>query len=389
MLSIYAHIPFCLKKCDYCDFFSVPTDRKEVPADEYSKTARRHLDAEVSRFGLEGREVRTVYFGGGTPSLMPPSFFEKILNGISEKFSLAEDAEISCEVNPATTDSKWFAEVKRVGVNRISLGIQSFQPELLANLGRIHSPEDAMRAIAEAEDSGFRSVGLDLIFGIPGETMSNLEDDLKIAMTFQPQHLSIYQLTLEDETPLKRKIGESVLSPVSEDNVLKQMRIALRMSERGGWKRYEISNFAKQGFECRHNLNYWNYGEYLGLGAGATSFIHFPDERMFGRRWTQVRNVEDYMAGSHRLRESEDLDVKIAMGEFCFMGLRTTGGIEQKKFEKLFGVEFNQVYGKACQELIRGGLLSDDGNRLRLTDRGIELSNQVFESFVAIAWQKT
>lgn len=382
MLGIYIHIPFCVRKCDYCDFYSIPIERSGVPVGGYLSAVERQLGRDVKNLNLEGRRVESVYFGGGTPSLMPPHFFKEILDGIDRRFSVADDVEISCEANPATADSDWLKKIKLVGVTRISIGIQSFHPRLLSNLGRIHTSDDGMRFIAEAEDAGFGAVGLDLMFGIPGESVSDLEEDVKIAMTFQPQHLSVYQLTLEDETPLKRKFEESILDPVSEGDALRQMRVAARMLGRGGWGRYEISNFARPGFECRHNVNYWTYGEYLGLGAGATSFVRTEGKGSFGKRWTETKDIQSYLSGAQGVLESEEIAGDTAMSEFCFLGLRMTGGIGRDEFEKLFGVEFDRIYARACEGLVLDGLLSDDGRRLKLTERGLELSNLVFEKFI-------
>lgn len=373
MFGIYVHIPFCLKKCDYCDFFSVPCERESVPEREYLEAVVRHLSREVDAGGLAGREVSSVYFGGGTPSLMSPDFFDSLLKSLRTKFKLPGDVEISCEVNPKTADASWFDGARRAGITRISIGVQSFNDGLLSALGRVHTAEDAMRAVAEAQDAGFDSVGVDLMFGIPGETIPMLEDDVRTAMTFQPRHISAYQLTLEEGTPLAKKYGGT--HPVSDDELLEQMRIASRMIGRGGWRRYEISNFAKPGSQCRHNMNYWRYGEYLGLGAGATSFVA-------GRRWTQVKDVKMYVEGRGELAESEAIGVKTAMAEFCFLGLRTTDGIDAGDFENRFGRKFDEVYGDVSRGLVREGLVIRSEGRIMLSPRGVELSNQVFERFL-------
>ena len=380
MLSIYVHIPFCLKKCAYCDFYSVEKRPSDIPCDEYLASLKKQLDEDLKRFELGGREVTSIYFGGGTPSMMSPEFFNSILSEIGGLFRLNSDVEISCEVNPASVDLRWFEGAKKAGINRVTIGVQSFDDHLLKILGRIHDSEDAMRCIAESQESGFSNVGLDIIYGIPGEGMDKLEDDLKTAMTFQPTHVSAYALTVEDDTPLAKRIddGESALPP--DEKIVKQMRLVTRMLGRVGWKRYEISNFAKPGFESRHNINYWRYGEYLGLGAGATSFMRGGGK--YGERWTIARDLESYLGGELKYVEDETLSREDAMFEFCFMGLRSVGGIDKPRFEELFDVSFDDRYGAVIEEIVGASLAFDDSRFLRLSDRGFELSNQVFQMFI-------
>ncbi|MBT3180932.1 MAG: radical SAM family heme chaperone HemW [Deltaproteobacteria bacterium] len=383
MFSIYVHIPFCLKKCDYCDFYSIAASDEGVPEQSYLKACIDQLQREVKEKGLNGRTISSVYFGGGTPSIFSSSFFERFLEEIYKNFTVEDDVEISCEVNPATADAKWFAEMKDVGVTRISLGVQSFNSNLLQSLGRIHSADDAMRAIAEAQDADFKSVSLDLIYAIPGEAVSELEDDIRTAMTFQPEHISAYQLTPEEGTLLKKRVDESEIELLSDSEILKQMAIVSRMLDRVGWRKYEISNYAKPGFECRHNVNYWRYGEYLGVGSGATSFIR-SGENTFGRRYTQARDVMRYIDGSLELDDDECIDEKTAMSEFMFMGLRTLDGIDTQRFSKVFNRDLADIYGRVVKELIDDRLIHemDGGGNLRLTPKGVEISNYVFTKFM-------
>ncbi|MFA4874500.1 MAG: radical SAM family heme chaperone HemW [bacterium] len=437
MLGIYIHIPFCVRKCDYCDFYSIPVEPGLAPQEQYLQAVIAQLELDVEALRLEGRQVTSVYFGGGTPSIMKAEFFSSLLNALSRHFKFSADVEVSCEVNPATADARWFRNARSSGITRCSIGVQSFQERLLRGLGRIHTADDAMRAIAEAQDAGFDSVGMDLMYAMPGETMGELEEDVRTAMTFQPNHISAYQLTIEEGTPMHEKYisgpGTGNLEPGkdnpgprslvpgpdvdSEDDQLQQMRTVGRMLGRSGWPRYEISNFAKPGFECRHNLNYWRYGEYLGLGAGATSFVlkktcdraivrscvsttervascepeifndrtNAPTHQrtIFARRWTQARDVNAYIEGSADLAESEELDARTAMGEYCFLGLRTTEGISAATFEGLFHESFEAVFGGVCESLKKDGLILRTIDRIALTQRGLELSNMVFEKFIS------
>lgn len=372
MLGIYVHIPFCVSKCWYCDFFSVPRERGEIPHRAYLKAIIRQLKQDAAAFGLKGRHVSTVYFGGGTPSLMPPGFFADCLGALGQIFSLDANAEISSEVNPATVDTKWFHAVQRAGVTRVSIGAQSFNDRSLRSLGRIHSAGGAICTVTKAQGAGFKNVSIDIMYAIHGESASELEGDLCTAMGLRPEHISAYQLTTEGA-----KASQS-----DEEDQLRQMRLVSGLLTDGGWPRYEISNFARQGFECRHNLNYWRYGEYLGLGAGATSFLRTDSQGKFGRRYTQIRDVAGYMAQTGRLEEDEVIILHTAMAEFCFLGLRTRGGISKGSFKNQFGMDFDGIYGDVCASVCDDGLIEQNGDYLLLTEKGIELSNQVFAEFI-------
>ncbi len=409
MFSIYIHIPFCAAKCAYCDFFSLPTRPDQIPQDDYLRALTRQLNDAVAHGVLDDREAGSIYIGGGTPSVIKSAWYAQLLDAVRARCRVASDVEITCEANPATAGAQWFSEMAGHGVTRISLGVQSFRDAALAALGRVHTADDAQRAIAEAQDAGFSAVSVDLMFGLPHETMKDLEHDLRTAMTFQPQHISAYQLTIEAGTPLAvcRAQDPLKLGLPSDDEVLKQLRVVRRMLTSGGWEPYEISNFAKKGYACRHNLNYWRYGEYLGLGAGATSFMHQPPPLCKGRkggvedniylphplltkegsssvasRWTMTRDLARYLADPTATDEHEELSPRTAQGEFCFMGLRTREGIARDAFVRRFGVSLDDVFPGTIGALIAEGLMTDVGGRLVLTPKGIELSNTVFARFV-------
>ncbi len=389
MIGVYIHIPFCLSKCSYCDFFSVPVERKNVPHQRYCGVLVKQFAHDVSRLGLQDRGVTSIYFGGGTPSLMPASFYEKLLWLIGTTFVMQSDIEITCEVNPATVDAVWFKRMVDAGVTRFSIGVQSFDDAKLKRLGRLYTSAEAQQAIAEAQDSGVTSVNVDLMYGLPGQRLADVESDLTLAMSFQPQHLSAYQLTLEPGTVLERHLRSSGsrISLPRDEQVLKQLRLVRRMLVGGGWEPYEISNFAKHGFACHHNLHYWHYGEFLGLGCGATSFILAPGRgggrTMYASRWITMRDVAKYLNGRYDREDVENVSRRTAMGEFCFLGLRTTEGISLAAFARRFGTSFNRAFPGMVADLEKRELASlQEGDRLVLTPRGIELSNLVFESFV-------
>jgi len=343
---------------------------------------------EVERLNLEDRGLHSIYIGGGTPSLLPVDFFEKLMIAFGTTFVMQSDIEITCEVNPATADAQWFKDMVSVGINRFSIGVQSFQDAKLKKLGRQHDAKAAQQTIAEALESGANSVNVDLMYGLPGQKTSDFEADLKTAMTFQPNHISAYQLTVEDGTPLCKQIkGESGrVSLPREKTVLEQLRLVRRMLSRSGWDAYEISNFAKPHFACMHNMHYWRYGEYLGLGAGATSFM--VDEAgkgandRYARRWTMTQNVENYLKGLLAEVEVDVISRRTSMGEFCFLGLRTDDGVALDDFEERYGVKLKKAFPDVVEDLTERGLVHVQGGRLKLTQEGVELSNQVFECFV-------
>lgn len=389
MISIYIHIPFCVKKCAYCDFFSLPVDDlNDVHIQRYCNALIFQFRHEVERLGLEDRGLQSIYFGGGTPSLLPVDFYEQLMWAIGTTFVMRSDIEITCEVNPATADAQWFKDMVEAGITRFSIGIQSFQDAKLKKLGRLHSSEDAQRTIAEALESGAPSVSVDLMYGLPNQKISDVESDLKMAMMFQPQHVSSYQLTIEKGTPIAKQLhgtGMRISLP-REKTVLEQYRLVRRILSRGGWDPYEISNFAKPHFACVHNRHYWHYGEYLGLGSGATSFMIDEEGRgaksRYARRWTMIRDVDVYLKG---LLAEVDVDVisrRTAMGEFCFLGLRMEEGFALEDFKQRFGTDLEKVFPDVLEDCAKKELLEVEDDKLRLTQRGIELSNQVFACFV-------
>jgi putative oxygen-independent coproporphyrinogen III oxidase len=384
MFGIYVHVPFCMKRCDYCDFFSTSLGEKDAPHEEYARAVIAQLRRDVNELGLAGRQVGSVFFGGGTPSVMPPSFFEAVLSKIDSVMSIAPDAEISTEMNPSSANDEWLRGIKSVGVTRASIGVQSFNPRLLNVLGRSHSTGDAQLTIDQALNCGFKSVSCDLIYGIPGETENDLDADLEMIIKSGVDHVSAYQLTIEEDTLLAKRYAspEGVGGLLSEDEVMEQMDLLAQMLGREGFHRYEISNYSKEGSQCRHNLNYWRYGEYLGLGAGATSFIQGQAERFMARRFTQVRDIGLYLKGSGTLAESESINALTAMGEYCFMGLRTVEGISIADFDSRFEISFDDTYGIIVGKLQADGLMERSDENVRLTPQGFDLSNQVFEQFI-------
>ncbi len=377
-IGIYVHVPFCMAKCRYCDFFSIPVARGSIDESGYALALISQLESELDIFPIEGREVGSIYFGGGTPSMLSPKFFRSVLDGLAEKFHISPEAEISCEVNPATAKAAWFAELKSAGISRVSIGVQSFSERNLKILGRVHGPSDSMLAIAQAQDAGFSNLSADIIYSIPGASMADLEEDLRLLMTFSPSHVSAYCLSVEEELRSTKVLSGELKMP-SEEEQLKQMRVVSRMLGRVGWNRYEISNYAKPEMESRHNVNYWRYGEYLGLGPSAASFLR-DVKSSFGVRRCVSREIKKYM--NKEFFSSEDLiDKKQGALEFMFMGLRMTGGVELSRFCDIFGGDVDDFYSDTLSSLVDRGFIRRDQERIALTDRGVEISDQIFSEF--------
>lgn len=378
MLGIYIHSPFCTVHCGYCNFHVRAVGDGAVADDTYARAIAAQLRHVVERYALQGRDVGSVFFGGGTPSLMAPTFFSTILTTLAQFFAMRPDAEVTCEVNPRSGKTAWLHAVREVGVNRLSVGIQSFVPRHLTLLDRTHTADDIQRVLIDAQVAGFANVSCDLIFGIPGQTVAEVESDVRTALAFGIVHLSAYQLTFEPGTPLYKKYhDQDGISPprLDDEEILAQMSAVEHSARATGLIRYEISNYARSGFESQHNLNYWRYGEYLGLGSGAVSFLA-------SKRWHTTRNIEHFIAGNFSERAVDAITPRMAMGEFCFLGLRTMAGISIAEFERRFGQSFATVYPGVVDQLRASGLIACDGDRLRLTARGIEISNTVFQRFV-------
>ncbi|MBI5299317.1 MAG: radical SAM family heme chaperone HemW [Deltaproteobacteria bacterium] len=356
-LALYIHIPFCLAKCPYCDFHSIAMKKGDVPHSIYAKNLIQQLENEVKRLELENRPLLSIFFGGGTPSLMPPQFFEKILSEISKVFVLDSRTEITVETNPKTATKSDFKKWLELGINRASIGVQSFQDPLLKKLGRIHSAKEAKDALQNCLSAGFENINMDLIFGIPTQTFKNLEADLETAMSFQIPHISAYQLTVEPATPLAGQVSRGEVEMPPEENLVKMISMVVRLLECGGWCRYEISNFAKPDFECRHNLQYWRYGDYLGLGEGSVSCVE-------KKRWRTMRNFKK--------EEEEIIDDKTAWKERWMMGLRLKEGVILTENEA-------QLWGPNLVQWSEEGWIRRFSNpdRVTLTSKGFLFCNQI------------
>jgi oxygen-independent coproporphyrinogen-3 oxidase len=326
--------------------------------------------------------VATVFFGGGTPSILPVALIEELLVACREAFAVDAEAEISLEANPGTVDEAKLAGLRRLGVNRLSLGVQSARPDELALLGRLHSFEQAVQAVAMARRAGFDNLSLDLIYGLPDQSLLDWEVTLEASLALSPDHLSAYCLTVEEGTPLAEGVAAGRVPEPDPDLAAEMYELTEAVLDRDGFTHYEISNWAKPGRECRHNLVYWRDGDYLGFGAGAHSHRE-------GRRWWNVRAPGEYVArvgaGESPQAGGEVLSREQAMGEMMMMGLRLREGVSNARFRGRFGQGLGEVFGRELEELAEQGLIEWGGERARLTARGRLLGNRVFGRFLADA----
>ena len=360
---LYIHIPFCLRKCIYCDFLSVPY--ADDLADRYIDSLCRELSLRKDSAGL----LKTVYIGGGTPSVLPARSLGRLFDCLGKCFSFSDDTEITLEANPGTLDEEKIAAVRSSGVTRISIGVQSFHDGELKTLGRIHSSRDAIHAAALLRKAGLENYSIDLMYGIPGQTRETWEQTLSHARGLSPRHISAYELTPEKKTPLHNIIRSGGMHIPEEGLVLEMYDYAIDHLAASGYEQYEISNFSLPGSQCRHNLNYWNRGEYLGAGAGAHSFKG-------GVRSSNVEDIREYCDCADRggIPSVEILRIGAleAAREFIFLGLRKTGGIDISD-AKALGLDIVRAGSLLLQE----GYLMTGGGHLSLTRKGMPVSNAV------------
>ena len=376
--GVYIHVPFCVRKCSYCSFYSVPESGEWF--DLYVNAVHELIELEaLSKWGLE-RRVETIFFGGGTPSVLAPKQLNHLLQQCGRVFGgTFEEMEISIEVNPATIDYDGLVRLRRGGFNRISIGVQSLDDGELERIGRLHTAADALATVSRARKAGFANLSLDLMYGLPGQGVASWQQTLDQALALKPDHLSMYELTIEPETPFFVLAGQGVLDLPGEDEVLTMMDYTRRTIEQSRLQRYEISNYARPGYECRHNVNYWNNGSYLGFGPGAVTCKS-------GRRITMLADVEQFCrhvrARQSVIVDEEELTTEERFRETVIMGLRMTGGVALNTLETRFGINPIVYYGESLDHLMQQGLVEIHQGRLRLTGQGLLLANTVMSELV-------
>lgn len=369
-LELYIHIPFCVKKCQYCDFLSGSSDKDTQH--RYTEALRQEILAVQD---AESYEVVSVFIGGGTPSILDTEDIAVIMKAAREQFRFSKDAEITIEVNPGTAEKQKFTVYSQLGINRLSLGLQSTDNAELKMLGRIHTYEEFKQTYREAREAGFSNINVDLMFAIPGQTKEGWQQHLRQTAELQPEHISAYSLIIEEGTPF----AQQDLNLPDEDTEYQMYEDTADILAEYGYHQYEISNYAKAGYACRHNIGYWKRTEYLGLGLGAASLYH-------GQRFYNTRDMKEYLENSRDARvirkETMTLSCNEQMEEFAFLGLRMTDGIDEKEFEDCFGAKLTDVYGKVLYKYKNTGFLEHIGSKWKFTRKGIHVSNHILADFL-------
>jgi len=371
-LSLYIHIPWCVQKCPYCDFNSHAL-KGEVPHDDYVAHLLRDLDADVAY--AQDREVKTIFIGGGTPSLLSGPAMQTLLDGVRARLNLAADAEITMEANPGTVEADRFVEYQRAGVNRISIGVQSFSDEKLRRLGRIHGPEEAKRAAHLAAGLGLRSFNLDLMHGLPDQSLEEALDDLRQAIALNPPHLSWYQLTIEPGT----LFGSRPPVLPDDDSLWDIFEQGDKLLTAAGYVQYETSAYAKPGYQCQHNLNYWRFGDYLGIGCGAHGKVTFPDGRIL--RTAKTRHPRGYMQGTY-LDKQHDVAAEDKPFEFFMNRFRLLEAAPRAEFTRYTGLD-EAVIRPQIDKAIARGYLNETAICWQITEQGKLFLNSLLELFLA------
>jgi len=377
--SLYIHVPFCLRKCLYCDFTSYPYSGEGERG--YLAGLEREIALWKQKAAGERWTMSTVFIGGGTPTCLSPGGLGEIIANVGEHFSLSPDVEFTVEANPGTVDRSVLEMLRRGGVNRLSLGAQACSSDTLRTLGRIHSHRQTVDAVRQAREAGFDNISLDLIFGVPGQTLEEWLGCLEQIIALRPGHISAYGLQLEAGTPLYAMVEEGTLRPCDEDLQADMYYAAIDTLQGAGYRHYEISNFARPGRECRHNLVYWHNGGYLGLGPAAHS-------RLGMRRTANEERLDGYQAalagGRLPVVQSEELSERDDIFETVFLGLRLMAGLDLESFRARFGVSLDRVYPGVAERLTGEDLLETYAGSLRLTRRGLAVANMVMAEFVPV-----
>lgn len=373
-MELYIHIPYCRQKCRYCDFASYPCREDSMP--RYVDALLREAAATASLAG--DVPLSTAFIGGGTPSLLPPEMLRRLLEGLKAHFAFSAGMEFTCEANPGMLTREWLDAAVSGGVNRLSMGMQAAQPELLRTLGRIHQQEDVAASVRLARAAGVTSLSLDLMFGLPGQTRAMWRETLEAALALEPEHLSCYGLIPEDGTPLKRDLDAGLLTLPDEEVERLMYDDALAILGQHGFRQYEISNFAIPGFECRHNIGYWRQAPYIGLGASAASMLTDGRAEL---RLTNPAGIDDYIAmvdaSDWSRREQTQVSAEDARFETLMLGLRMTEGVSEAAFLHRHGVAIDALYGPTLRRFGAQGLMAHEDGFWRLTRRGMDVQNAI------------
>ena len=379
--SLYVHIPWCQSKCPYCDFNSHAA--ASWPEADYTRALIAELEHRGYTPSYSGQRIRTIFFGGGTPSLFDPKSIGEIIDAANRICGLESDAEITLEANPGTVNPSKLDGMRTAGVNRISFGAQSFNDATLKFLGRIHNADETRAAVSMAHRAGFERLNLDLIFAVPGQTVADVLFDIESAVALEADHISAYNLTFEEGTAFFTDLKRGRIKPLATDEQAAMYQAVREEIPRRGYAMYEISNYAIPGHEARHNLTYWRGQTYLGIGAGAHSFAR---DGLGGRRWWNEKLPARYISAIEERASAEagaeTIGEATAQSEFVFLNLRLRDGFALKDFHERFGRNFECIFGRVATPLFNDGLMTLQGGRIKLTDRGVEMADSVFAEFV-------
>ncbi len=372
-LGIYIHIPFCKQKCYYCDFYSA-CENEEKQA-EYFDVLKKEIE-DVGK-STENVLVKTIYIGGGTPSFVDSKYIVEIINKIKDNFLLDKELEITIEVNPGTVTKQKLQDYLEAGINRLSIGMQSSKNEILKKIGRIHTWEEFLECFSLARKVGLNNINIDCMIGLPKQSLADVEETINKVIELKPEHISMYSLIVEENTPIEKLIDELP----DEETERKMYHIAKKMLEKAGFLQYEISNFAKKGFESNHNLDCWHQKEYIGFGAGAHSYTD-------GCRYSNIANIDEYIKCYRENRIEDSIEIhekqdKTSMAkEFILLSLRTIKGCSKKEFYNIFGYDIEKGFLNEFEKLTKVGLIHIDNDSISLTEKGLDLANLVWEEFV-------
>ena len=385
-IGLYIHIPFCKQKCYYCDFISYAN--KEELVERYIKCLKKEIlqyaneNKIMSEHGLEERYViKTIYIGGGTPSAIDEVYIINVLDTIKDNFKMRDNAEITIEVNPGTVNKDKLESYRECGINRLSIGLQAVQDDILKCIGRIHTYKDFENTYEYAREVGFDNINVDLMINLPNQTLDDVKESVKTILSLKPEHISVYSLILEPNTKMYELINSKTLTIASDETERQMYWYVKDTLERHKYNQYEISNFTKSGFESKHNMDCWNQKEYIGVGASASSFME-------NKRYSNISELEKYIENIEKgtpnknLVLEEFLDEESKMDEFMMLGLRKIDGVDIKEFERIFQINPIMKYCKKLDKLNREGLIEIDENNIKLSNKGIDLANLVWEEFV-------
>lgn len=368
-IGIYIHIPFCKQKCYYCDFLSFSNCEDKV--EKYVQA----LLKEIKNNKKEDVEVSTIYIGGGTPSIIDENYIEKIVKQIQENYLICKNAEITIEVNPGTVSEEKIKKYKEIGINRISIGLQSTNNRILEEIGRIHDYEKFLQTYQISRKVGIKNINVDLMLALPSQSMEDLQESVEKIIELKPEHISIYSLILEEGTMLEKLVSENKMQLIDEDTERQMYWYVKKRLEQEGYEHYEISNFAKKGYESKHNTNCWNQLEYLGFGLGAHSYFE-------NKRYSNKDDIKKYIENNFEKNIHEVQDIQSQQKEYMLLALRKIKGVKISEYKNKFAENPIYIFREEIRKLVKNGLIEIDLNNIKLTNKGIDLANIVWEEFI-------